>query len=393
MNTDMHYEMFVPTRTLFGAGTLNKLGEQKLPGKKALLMISNGKSTRASGTLARTEEQLRKAGVESVLFDKVEPNPLKTTVMAGGAAAREHACDFIVALGGGSVMDAAKGVAVVAANDGDLWDYVAFGTGKGKPIANRPLPIVAVTTTAGTGSETDAGGVITNAETREKTALFDEALFPVLAVVDPELTKTVPAKFTAFQGFDALFHSTEACISRRANLMSDMYALAAIENVARFLPRAVRDGNDIEARTRVSWGNTLSGSVMCVGSCTSEHSLEHAMSAFHQELPHGAGLIMISKAYYAHFVRRGVCPERFVRMAKAMGAEDASVPEDFLRALEKLQNDCGVGDLKMSDYGIVPEEFPEMARNAKEAMGFLFPNDPAPLSDEDCVEIYRNSYK
>lgn len=393
MNTDMHYEMFVPTRTLFGAGTLNRLGEQKLPGKKALLMISNGKSTRASGTLARTEEQLRGAGVDYVIFDKVEPNPLKTTVMAGGAAAREHACDFIVALGGGSVMDAAKGVAVVATNDGDLWDYVAFGTGKGKPIANRPLPIVAVTTTAGTGSETDAGGVITNAETHEKTAIHDASLFPVLAVVDPELTTTVPAKFTAFQGFDALFHSTEACISRRANLMSDMYALAAIENVARFLPRAVRDGNDIEARTRVSWGNTLSGSVMCVGSCTSEHSLEHAMSAFHQELPHGAGLIMISKAYYAHFVRRGVCPERFVRMAKAMGAEDASVPEDFLRALEKLQNDCGVGDLKMSDYGIVPEEFPEMARNAKEAMGFLFPNDPAPLSDEDCVEIYRNSYK
>lgn len=393
MNTDMHYDMFVPTRTLFGAGTLNKLGEQKLPGKKALLMISNGKSTRASGTLARTEEQLRKAGVESVLFDKVEANPLKTTVMAGGAAAREHGCDFIVALGGGSVMDAAKGVAVVAANDGDLWDYVAFGTGKGKPIANRPLPIVAVTTTAGTGSETDAGGVITNAETREKTALFDEALFPVLAVVDPELTKTVPAKFTAFQGFDALFHSTEACISRRANLMSDMYALAAIENVARFLPRAVRDGNDIEARTRVSWGNTLSGSVMCVGSCTSEHSLEHAMSAFHQELPHGAGLIMISKAYYAHFVRRGVCPERFVRMAKAMGAEDASVPEDFLRALEKLRNDCGVGDLKMSDYGITPDEFPKMARNAKDSMGFLFPADPAPLSDEDCVAIYRASYK
>lgn len=350
MNTDMHYEMFVPTRTLFGAGTLNKLGEQKLPGKKALLMISNGKSTRASGTLARTEEQLRKAGVESVLFDKVEANPLKTTVMAGGAAAREHGCDFIVALGGGSVMDAAKGVAVVAANDGDLWDYVAFGTGKGKPIANRPLPIVAVTT-------------------------------------------TVPAKFTAFQGFDALFHSTEAYISRRANLMSDMYALTAIEHIAKHLPRAVRDGNDIEARTHVSWGNTLSGSVMCVGSCTSEHSLEHALSAFHQELPHGAGLIMISQAYYAHFIRLGVRSERFVKMAKAMGVEDASVPEDFLRALEKLRNDCGVGDLKMSDYGITPDEFPKMARNAKDSMGFLFPADPAPLSDEDCVAIYRASYK
>ena len=393
MNTDMHYEMFVPTRTLFGAGTLNRLGEQKLPGKKALLMISNGKSTRASGTLARTEEQLRGAGVDYVIFDKVEPNPLKTTVMAGGAAAREHACDFIVALGGGSVMDAAKGVAVVATNDGDLWDYVAFGTGKGKPIANRPLPIVAVTTTAGTGSETDAGGVITNAETREKTAIHDASLFPVLAVVDPELTTTVPAKFTAFQGFDALFHSTEAYISRRANLMSDMYALTAIEHIAKHLPRAVRDGNDLKARTHVSWGNTLSGSVMCVGSCTSEHSLEHALSAFHQELPHGAGLIMISQAYYAHFIRLGVRSERFVKMAKAMGVEDASVPEDFLRALEKLRNDCGVGDLKMSDYGITPDEFPKMARNAKDSMGFLFPADPAPLSDEDCVAIYRASYK
>lgn len=132
---------------------------------------------------------------------------------------------------------------------------------------------------------------------------------------------------------------------------------------------------------------------MCVGSCTSEHSLEHALSAFHQELPHGAGLIMISQAYYAHFIRLGVRSERFVKMAKAMGVEDASVPEDFLRALEKLRNDCGVGDLKMSDYGITPDEFQKMARNAKDSMGFLFPADPAPLSDEDCVAIYQASYK
>ncbi len=393
MNTKENYDMFVPTRTLFGAGTLEKLGDQPLPGKKALLMISDGKSTRATGTLARTEAQLRRAGVEWTLFDGVGPNPLKSAVMAGGAAARENACDFIVALGGGSVMDAAKGVAVVATNDGDLWDYIAFGTGKGKPIAKRPLPIVAITTTAGTGSETDCGGVISNPETREKTAIFDLSLFPVLAIVDPELTKSVPAKFTAFQGFDALFHSTEAFISANANLMSDMYALTAIENVARFLPRAVRNGNDAEARMHVSWGNTLAGTVMSVGSCTSEHSLEHALSAFHHALPHGAGLIMISLAYYAHFVEKGVCAERFVKMARAMGMENASQPKDFLVALEKLQRDCGVAELKMSDYEIVPEEFPSMVRNAREAMGFLFSSDPAPLSDEDCIAIYKKSFR
>lgn len=164
---------------------------------------------------------------------------------------------MIVALGGGSVMDAAKAIAVVASNGGDYWDYIPCGTGKGKAVAETPLPIVAITTTAGTGSETDAGCVITNAETHEKTGFVHPGLFPVLAVVDPELMLTVPPKFTAFQGFDALFHSTEAYISNAANLMSDMYVLNAIENVARYLPRAVADGSDLEARTRVAWGNTL----------------------------------------------------------------------------------------------------------------------------------------
>lgn len=282
MKTNLNYDMFVPTRTLFGAGTLNELHAQPMPGRKALLVISNGRSTRANSYLSRTEEQLRMAGVETVLFDRVEANPLKSTVMAGGAMARENGCDMIVALGGGSVMDAAKAIAVVASNGGDYWDYIPCGTGKGKAVAETPLPIVAITTTAGTGSETDAGCVITNAETHEKTGFVHPGLFPVLAVVDPELMLTVPPKFTAFQGFDALFHSTEAYISNAANLMSDMYVLNAIENVARYLPRAVADGSDLEARTRVAWGNTLSGSVMCVGRCTSEHSLEHAMSAYHQ---------------------------------------------------------------------------------------------------------------
>ena len=393
MKTNLNYDMFVPTRTLFGAGTLNELHAQPMPGRKALLVISNGRSTRANSYLSRTEEQLRMAGVETVLFDRVEANPLKSTVMAGGAMARENGCDMIVALGGGSVMDAAKAIAVVASNGGDYWDYIPCGTGKGKAVAETPLPIVAITTTAGTGSETDAGCVITNAETHEKTGFVHPGLFPVLAVIDPELMLTVPPKFTAFQGFDALFHSTEAYISNAANLMSDMYALNAIENVARYLPRAVADGSDLEARTRVAWGNTLSGSVMCVGRCTSEHSLEHAMSAYPQELPHGAGLIMISKAYYAHFIERHVCDERFVAMARALGVEDAREPMDFIRALEALQRACGVADLRMSDYGISPDEFPAMVRNARETMGFLFPFDREPLSDEECEAIYRASYR
>jgi alcohol dehydrogenase len=389
----MSFNMYTPTRTLFGAGQLNNLKNQAMPGKRAMIVISNGKSTRENGYLARVEEQLKLADVETVVFDKVEPNPLKSTVMAGAAFAKENQCDFIVALGGGSPMDASKAIAVMATNPGDLWDYVQSGTGKRKAFVNKPLPIAAITTTAGTGSETDMGAVITNEETNEKIAIKDPSLFPVFAIVDPELMKTVPPKFTAFQGWDALSHSMEGYINNKVSLMSDMYALTAIENVSRYLARAVKDGNDMEAREGVAFGNNLSGVVMCVGTVSSQHSLEHAMSAYHQDLPHGAGLIMLSKAYFTHFINKHVCDERFIRMAKAMGMEATREPMDFITMLAKLQEECGIADLKMSDYGIQPQEFEKFAHNAKHAMAGLFLVDRSELSIEDCVAIYAASYK
>lgn len=389
----MDFNMYVPTKILFGAGTLNELGKQQLPGKKAVIIISNGKSTRTNGYLSRTEEQLAQAGVATSVFDKIQPNPLKETVMEGAAFVKAQDADFIVALGGGSVIDSAKAIAVMAANPGDLWDYIASGTGKGQPIKNKPLPIVAISTTAGTGSEADAGCVITNPETNEKVGLKTPDLFPVLCIEDPELMKSVPAHYTAYQGFDALSHSLEGYISKFANLMSDMYAITAIENVGRYLARAVKDGNDIEARTHVAFGNILSGTVMCVGTTSSQHSLEHALSAYHPNLPHGAGLIMLSRAYFGNVIAHHACDERFIRMAKAMGMENADKPEDFLTVLQKLLEDCGVADLKMSDYGIKPDEFPKMADNAMGPMGGLFACDRVALTKEDVIGIYQKSYK
>ncbi len=390
----MSYQMYAPTRVLFGAGQLNNLGIQKMPGKKALIIISNGKSTKENGSLTRTEEQLRLAGVETAVFAEVQANPLKSTIMSGAKAARENNCDFLVALGGGSVMDASKAIAAMATNDGDVWDYMGGGTGKGKAIENTPLPIIAITTTAGTGSEVDQWGVVSNDETNEKIGFGGiDSLFPVLAIVDPELMVTVPTKFTAYQGFDALFHSLEVYISKFANLMSDMVALTAIENVGKYLARSVADGKDLEAREHMAFANTMSGYAMVTGCCTSEHSLEHALSAYHQELPHGAGLIMISKAYFNHFIEKNIAEERFIRMAKALGMEEATQAKDFITALDKLQKDCGVADLKMSDYGIQTDEFVEMAKNAMDTNGGLFTADPIPLSVEDCVAIYQKSYK
>lgn len=393
MKTNTNYDMYIPTRLIFGEGMLNKLNEQPMPGKKALIIISNGKSTRANGYLQRTEEQLHKAGVETVVFDGVSPNPTVENVNAGAEKARTSGSDFLVALGGGSVMDCAKAIALMATNDGELWDYVPIGSGKGKPVAVKPLPIIAITTTAGTGSETDNSGVITKEDTFEKAFVGDPSLFPALSIVDPELMASVPPAFTAYQGFDALFHSTEGFIAKGANLMSDMYALEAIRNIVEYLPRAVKDGKDMEARTRVAFGNSLSGAVMCLTLITSEHALEHALSAYHPQLPHGAGLIMVSLAYYRYFIEHHACDERFIRMAQAMGMKEADKPEDFLTALKRLQEACGVADLKMSDYGITPDEFERLMRNTREVMGIMFTSDRVQMSDEDIVEVYRQSYK
>ena len=390
----MSFNMYVPTRIVFGEGAAKSIHEQALPGKKALIVISNGKSTRDHGYLALLEGQLKQAGVAAVVFDEIQPNPLQSTVMKGAAVAKQNGCDVVIALGGGSVMDAAKAIAFMATHPGELWDYISSGTGKALPMKNKPLPIVCVTTTAGTGSEADPWGVITNDETHEKIGFggWDE-LFPVLSIVDPALMASVPPRLTAYQGFDALFHATESYISKFANLMSDMYALTSIENVAEYLPRAVKDGGDAAARERMAFANTLSGIVMTVSETTAEHSIEHAMSAYHQDLPHGAGLIMISRAFYEFFVERHACDARFICMARAMGVERADKPEDFIAALVDLQRACGVADLKMSDYGIAPDEFEKIAKNARETMGGLYDANPCELTDADVVEILRKSYK
>ena len=392
MNTN--FDFYNPTHILFGSGKLDELGNQPMPGKKALLLISAGKSAKVSGALERTKAQLEKAGVEYAVCAKIHENPTREIVMEAAAFAKENGCDFIVALGGGAVLDSSVAVAAMATNPGDLWDYVNGGTGKGQPLVNKPLPQVTVTLTAGTGSEINNWGVISRNDTHEKIGFGGAPeLVPVLAVVDPELMKTVPSKYTAYQGFDALFHNTEVMMSNGVNILSETLALSAIENIAKYLPRAAADGNDIEARERVAYGSTIAGITMQLTSTTAQHSMEHAMSAYHPDLPHGAGLIMISVEFARYFIERHACDGQFIKMAKAMGMPEADKAEDFLTALVQLQKDCGVADLKMSDYGFTKDECMTLAVNARETMGGLFLANPCEMSDEECAGIFEKAYR
>ena len=387
------FNFYNPTRIVFGSGKLSTLREQALPGKKALLLISNGKSTKLNGSLNTVETQLDEAGVKYAVFDKIMENPVKEVIMEGAAYARANNCDFILALGGGAVLDSSKAIAAMATNDGDLWDYVTGGTGKAMPLKNKGLPIVTVPTSSGTGSEINCWGVISNLETHEKIGFGAECLTPALSIVDPALMKTVPPKYTAYQGFDALFHNTEVMMSSGVNLLSEAIALSAIENIAKYLPIAVKDGGNLDAREHVAYAATVAGITMQLTSTTAQHSMEHAMSAYHHNLPHGAGLIMISVEFARYFIEKHACDEQFVKMARAMGIPDADKPQDFITALVNLQKACGVDNLKMSDYGIEKSECMTLAVNARETMGGLFLANPCELSDKDCAGIFEKAYR
>ena len=386
----MNFNFYMPSRVIFGSGSLSKLHQQKLPGKKALI-VTGGTSIKKYGYLKRLEEELDKANVNYVLFDKILPNPIKDHVMEGASLAKKENCDFIIGIGGGSSIDSSKSIAIMAANDGDYWDYIFGGTGKGQPIPNDPLPVVAITTTAGTGTEADPWTVITNGN--EKIGFGYDKSYPYLSIVDPELMKTVPPKLTAYQGFDALFHSTEGYLNKMASEMSDLFALKAIELIGKSLADAVKDGNNMQAREDVAMANTLSGIVESVSSCTVEHSIEHAMSAYYPKLEHGAGLIIISKEYYISIANAKVRDEKMVNMARALGKKDASKPMDFVDALVDLQKACGVDNLKLSDYDMKKEDLPAIAKNARFAMGGLFECDPHNFTDDEVLSILEKSYK
>lgn len=389
----MQFVDFAPVKLVFGPGRLEALRTEPLPGTRALLLTSNGRSMERIGALARVTAILEERGVAVVHMGVVEPNPMVSTVMKVAARMKDERCDFLVALGGGSVMDCAKISGLMATNPGELWDYVQGGTGGRRAFEHDPLPLVAITTTAGTGSEVDAGGVITNPETREKVGIGHPGCFPKLAIVDPELMVSVPPALTAYQGFDALFHAVEGYVGKRPNFMSDMYALEAVRHLTAWLPKAVADGTDIKAREHVAFANTMAGFVMTTTRLTSHHAMEHALSAFHPELPHGAGLIMLSMAYFDHMVAVGAQSERFVALARAMGVEDAVQPSDFLSALSRLIHDCGMQDLKMSDWGITCEELPAMTEVCRSAGAHAFEQDANYFTFEDTLAVYEAAFR
>ncbi len=394
MNLTFTYHM--PTRLIFGAGTLKELAATPfLPGHKALIVIGAAGAMRTHGYLDRITALLAENKVASAVFEGVLANPVEENVMDGAAAARDNGCDFVLGLGGGSSIDAAKSIAVMATNPGTYWDYMNGGTGGGKMPPNKALPLVAIPTTAGTGTEVDPWTVITKTSSNEKIGWGIPDTFPMLSIVDPELMLSVPPRMTAYTGIDAFCHAVECYLATVNQPASDSHALEAISLITRYLPIAVKDGANLDARAHLAWASTEAGICESLSCCISHHSMEHAVSAYFPETPHGAGLALLAVAYFSFLAER--CPERFGAMARAMGADTTGMKEHeqadaFISCLKKLIVDVGIGNEKLSDYGVTREDIPRLARNSHHAMGFLYDLTPVKLSEQDTAEIFERAF-
>jgi alcohol dehydrogenase YqhD (iron-dependent ADH family) len=293
------FDFQLPTKIYFGPGKINLIAKYIKPIGKKPLIVAGKSSMRRLGILDKVTELLKKGGIESVVFEGIEPNPRHTTCDKAAALARKEGCDMIIGLGGGSAMDAAKGIAITAKTGYSVWDYVYTSPDKPQKRITEALPIVLIPTVAATGSEADSGGVISNWETKEKTGIWGEALFPKASIVDPELTFSCPPDYTADGGIDIISHVLESYFTGTSeSYLQDRFSESVIRTVINYLPRAIENGNDLEARTHLSWCSTvaLSGFINSGrGGSYPLHALEHVVSA-HYDISHGRGLALLLPA-------------------------------------------------------------------------------------------------
>lgn len=382
----MNFEFFMPARLIFGPGKVKEVGLQvKSIGKKALI-VTGRSSAKKTGHLDIVTKSLEQEGIEWLAFDEVEPNPLTTTVERGAKLARENHVDVVVGLGGGSAMDTAKGIAFAALNEGPVADYIA-----GKP-GKDVLPIVLITTTAGTGSEANNYAVFTNPETKVKKSLKSPKTYARVSIIDPELMLTVPKKVTASTGIDVFFHAMEAYVGRRSQPFTDALALEAIRLVAENLKGAYEHGEDIQYRERMAWANTLAGVAINLSGTCGIHGMGHPLSGIY-DVPHGESLAAISLAFMRFNIFEA--PGKFAKVAEALGVDVrgltlSEAAEKSIEALRDLMDRVGLPK-KISAFGITEKDIDTLAEHAYTRMTHNLEASPRVPTLDDVKRMYMES--
>ncbi|MEL7347879.1 MAG: iron-containing alcohol dehydrogenase [Pseudomonadota bacterium] len=385
----MAYYFYMPTVNIMGTGGLADAGQeiQALGFKKALI-VTDAPLHRELGATKVLTDLLDGIGVAYAVYDGVEPNPTTAQVDAGTALLRQEGCDFIISFGGGSPYDAAKAIGILATHGGDIRDFEGINK-MTKPM----LPLVAINTTAGTASEMTRFAIITDETRHVKMAIVDWRTTPSVSVDDPDLMAAMPPALTAATGMDALTHAIEAYVSTAATPVTDSAALHAIKLVSGYLARAVKDGQDQEAREMMTYAEFLAGMAFNSASLGYVHAMAHQLGGYY-DLPHGvcnAILLPHIQAYNA-----GAVPERFVEIAQALGIDTRgmSPAESAQAALARIRALSAEVDIppNLAAFDVVkPDDFPILADNAmKDACGVTNPKQP---SKDEVVALFQAAYQ
>jgi len=382
-------EFRMPKSVLYGRNSLEKLGEQsKKLGKRAFIVTDT--IMEKLGYVEKCMQQLNKKGITVSTYNKVDAEPTNIHVLEALSLCKEEKCDFIIGIGGGSCIDAAKAVAVLYTNGGEVEDYVQ----KDIEIENNPLPLIAIPTTSGTGSEVTSVAVITNKKTDVKMMMKHPSFIPKVAIIDPVLTSSLPPQITAATGIDALCHAIEAYISKVSQPLTDVLALSAIESIMKYLRIAYEDGRNMEAREAMMIASLQAGIAFSNASVTLVHGMSRPVGAlFH--VPHGISNAILLPTVL-EFTKTSAI-KRLAKIGRSLNKDlysnsDEEVADYTLGEIKKLCFDLRIPNLK--EYGIDEIEFENaISKMASDAIESGSPaNNPRVPSYDEIKELYRECF-
>jgi alcohol dehydrogenase class IV len=384
------FNYYQPTEIRFGNGRLSEVGRAVSQWGKRCLLVTVPEFPEFSRLYVRVKNLLWEAGLDVAHFDGVIPNPTTEVITAGARLAREHGADVVLGLGGGSSMDSAKAIAVEATHPGTAWDYLFF---REKQPTEKTLPVVTVTTTSGTGSQVTQVAVVTNLAQKNKSALYNSILYPKTSIVDPELVKTTPPSVTASTGFDVFAHAFESYINPGGSPYTALMAREAIRLVVGYLPKAVADGNDLDARSRMAWADTLAGLCIANSGVTLPHGIGMAMSGLYPHVAHGRALATVYPAMM-RFSWQAAEPE-FAAVARILEPSlrplsDGEAARLSGEAVDRFLKRINLWT-RLEDLGIPESE----VRRLAEASLVLpdYRNHPRVASAEEVFDLLNKSYR
>lgn len=375
----MKFQYYLPVNLVFGRGKADVIGERAAALGTRALIVTGGSSTRKSGLLDRAIKQLENHGVSYVLFDKAEPNPLTTIVWKGAETARREGCDFILSIGGGSSLDTGKGIAFLAVNEGDISDYIY-----GKKKSDKALPVLAVPTTCGTGSEGNGFAVMTNPDTLDKKSLRCSAIVPACSIVDPQLMMTMPGNILASVGFDALCHNIDAYLSATSQPLTELMALEGVRLAAESLVSLYEGSKDLKHWDQLSLASTLGGMVINTAGVTALHGMEHPVSGL-KDAVHGRGLAALAPYVFEASIKGA--PHKFSALSRLLGGKGEW---DFTDQIRSLITRLGLTE-GLKDMGVEESDLNWLTENCFKVSAPSMANHPVVFTPEEVKEIYRKS--